>query len=164
MPNWCENEVSIQTVTVEEAEAFMESIKDGDNHFSFNKILPMPKELKGTKAPATIVSQKEYDEFKLTESERNMGMGTPITQEMSDNFKEKYGYDTWYDWAIANWGTKWAVSCEDSDISGNTLLYDFLTAWCPPTGIHEALVAQHPNWRIKWSYREEDMDEQGTLT
>ena len=33
MPNWCENEVSIQTVTVEEAEAFMESIKDGDNHF-----------------------------------------------------------------------------------------------------------------------------------
>ena len=81
MPNWCENEVSIQTVTVEEAEAFMESIKDGDNHFSFNKILPMPKELKGTKAPATIVSQKEYDEF--------VSIGNKLTEESDiEKYKE----------------------------------------------------------------------------
>ena len=39
-----------------------------------------------------------------------------------------YGADTWYEWCIENWGTKWNA-CE-SDLQGNVMYFD--TAWsCP---------------------------------
>jgi hypothetical protein len=50
---------------------------------------------------------------------------------------KKKGIPNWYDWNIANWGTKWEASDCDLDIQDNgdgtsTLYAFFLTAWCPP--------------------------------
>ena len=59
MPNWCQNEVTVQAEDRGKAEAFVDFVRDGDNYFSFNKIVPIPKELKGTRSPADIVSQEE---------------------------------------------------------------------------------------------------------
>ena len=163
MPNWCMNEVTITTVTDEEAEAFMESIKDGDNHFSFNKIKPMPKELKGTRSPADIVSQREYDSWVEHPDNIDSGLGKPITQEMSNRLKKEYGYDNWYDWCVDNWGTKWDVDCGEGDWWENTISYEFDTAWSPPEGIYNALVKQYPNLEISWFYREDGMQQAGWL-
>ncbi len=66
---------------------------------------------------------------------------------------KEFGYDNWYDWSIANWGTKWQPTiCVDF---GDTWASsDFLTAWSPPEGIYNALVLQFPDLEITWHYSE----------
>lgn len=48
---------------------------------------------------------------------------------------ENYGYETWYDWRINNWGTKWNAG--DCSISDNTVI--FTTAWSAPENIYRKL-------------------------
>lgn len=46
----------------------------------------------------------------------------------------------WYDWRIANWGTKWN-ECEPYILqhAGDELVVSFQTAWSPPIGIYARL-------------------------
>lgn len=49
--------------------------------------------------------------------------------------------ENWYDWRIANWGTKWEESSPFVIRSGDyELLVSFQTAWAPPLGIYQRLV------------------------
>ena len=53
----------------------------------------------------------------------------------------KYGYASWYDWCIANWGTKWdlcEVGMDRHDANCATLTFD--TAWAPPIEAYEKLL------------------------
>jgi hypothetical protein len=46
---------------------------------------------------------------------------------------EKFGYGSWYDFNVANWGTKWDVGDASSEVmDANTLKASFDTAWAPP--------------------------------
>ena len=154
MPNWCQNEVTVTATDRGKAEAFVDFVKEGNSYFSFNRIIPMPKELKGTRSPTRIVLQEEYDEW--TEATSPLDGGRPITQEMSDRFKKEYGCDNWYDWANANWGTKWDTDCEELEIdSFGGVNYKFDTAWSPPEPIYHALRELFPKLEITWFYKEE---------
>ena len=57
------------------------------------------------------------------------------------DLKAKYGYESWYDWNIANWGTKWDVGDEGSQtlVNENELTTTFSSAWSPPTGAYAKL-------------------------
>ena len=57
-------------------------------------------------------------------------------------FKEKYGYDNWYDWRLANWGTKWNA-CE-SLYDEDTQNMHFDTAWSIPEPILAKLAEENP--------------------
>mgnify|MGYP003135170709 FL=1 len=63
MPNWCQNEVRIYAEDRGRAEAFVNFVRDGNNYFSFDKIIPMPSDLKGHSSPSRIVSQIKEDEY-----------------------------------------------------------------------------------------------------
>lgn len=106
---------------------------DGD--LDFNKIVPMPEDLRKTKSPARIVTQEEYDK---AASEAEPGAQLPITQEMYDEYMQKYGYADWYTWAIANWGTKWNAgnSAIDEDTPD---VISFDTADHPPQPVIQKL-------------------------
>ena len=161
MPNWCQNEVRVYAEDRGKVEAFVNFVRDGDNYFSFNKIVPKPDELKDTRSPATIVTQEEYDSWV---DDSNYGIGKPITQEMSDKFSKEYGYDNWYDWTNTNWGTKWDTDCEEVDIDDfGGVEYNFDTAWSPPEPICDALRERFPNIEISWFYREDGMQTAGWL-
>jgi hypothetical protein len=55
--------------------------------------------------------------------------------------REKYGYGSWYDFNIANWGTKWDVNSDNVAIEdANTLTAGFDSAWAPPTRAYEQLM------------------------
>lgn len=93
----------------------------GQNNFDFNKVLPLPSELIGS----------NYTH----ECNRNV-YGLP--EEIIPNLKDKYGFENWYDWSVANWSTKWN-SYSDGEwkfdkINKTAELY-FETAWCPPTNV-----------------------------
>jgi hypothetical protein len=76
----------------------------------------------------------------------------PVPQELKDavaNFEvneamvAKYGYSNWYDFCVANWGTKWDVGADGQpaiDNDTNTLCLNFDSAWAPPTVAYEQLV------------------------
>lgn len=65
----------------------------------------------------------------------------------------KYGYTTWYDWCIENWGTKWNAysnKCRDVD----TIQFD--TAWGRPEPILKKLTEMYPSARIEHWWADED--------
>ena len=70
---------------------------------------------------------------------------------------QHYGCSTWYDWSIANWGTKWnsygygysGLAIKDFD--GSTI--NFQTAWSYPDPIIAALAERYPDlhFEVKWA-------------
>ena len=69
---------------------------------------------------------------------------------------EKHGFQSWYEWSIANWGTKWNAcavvihNCDDDFVS----IY-FETAWSPPDGWYRMLFKKFPNLCFKVKITEE---------
>ena len=74
----------------------------------------------------------------------------PCPQELSEavaNFETneamvaKYGFSSWYDWSIANWGTKWDFALENVEREDpNTVTAAFDSAWAPPINAYEKLM------------------------
>ena len=159
MPNWCTNEVTI-IGDEEDLTKFRNFVKSEKEPFSFQSVMPIPIELKGTRSPTTIVPQEEYDSWV---DDTNLGVGKPITLEMSNRFEREYGFDNWYDWQTTNWGTKWDVSDVEMEDSISWVDYKFETAWSPPEGIYNELTKLFTTVDIIWFYREDGVQIAGWL-
>ena len=159
MPNWCTNEVTI-IGDEEDLTKFRNFVKSETEPFSFQSVMPIPEELKGTRSPTTIVPQEEYDSWV---DDTNLGVGKPITLEMSNRFEREYGFDNWYDWQTTNWGTKWDVSDVEMEDSISWVDYKFETAWSPPEGIYNELTKLFTTVDIIWFYREDGVQIAGWL-
>jgi hypothetical protein len=129
MPNWCSNNIRVSgpAAAIDE---FAEWLDDGKAFLS--KILPTPKELTEVQSPFNG------------------------TKEESDALIEKYGHNNWYDWNIANWGTKWDV---DADVQQNDgeigLMFD--SAWSHPQRAIALLAEKFDDLSFHHAYLEEGM-------
>ena len=119
----------------------------------------MPNELKGTRSPMSAISQEEYDEQErriankeLTENEKNWGLSRSLTQELIDEYNERFGACDWYGWKTKNWGTKWNAS-EVIELEDG---FEFQTAWSTPYAIFEKLSALFPEVEINVRFSDED--------
>ena len=161
MPNWTFNDLKVETTEwmykdkKEEKEAkkqldeFIESSvkkeeeelseKGEERVFSFQGVVPMPKELQIT-SPAHTDEEKAQAEINL----------------------KKYGAKDWYDWCNLNWGTKWDAS--DSYISDEGrdekweeyfIRIAFDTAWCPPYEYLHKATQKYPLLRFTCQVEEE---------
>jgi hypothetical protein len=65
--------------------------------------------------------------------------------------RKEYGKNNWYDWSLANWGTKWNACA--SEASGNVITFD--TAWSPVIDLIVRLSEKHPENTFKCEYAEE---------
>ena len=69
--------------------------------------------------------------------------------------RAKYGENNWYDWSIANWGTKWNSYGYDDhapqEFDGSTIT--FQTAWSFAHPIIAALAGKYPDldFAVKWA-------------
>ena len=70
--------------------------------------------------------------------------------------------ENWYNWRVANWGTKWDFgSCEDESgglhptVVHNQATMTFDTAWSPPIGLYERL--QLLGFKVEATYWEPGM-------
>ena len=129
----------------------------------FEKIMPMPEELKSEGSPTTIVGSDE--EVLAYMEARDSTENRPITQEESNRYKSLYGADNWYDWSNNNWGTKWNISEDEQSFyrSDRSLVFRFSTAWGPPEGVFRYLVDKFPFLEISWFYEEPGMEISGYL-
>jgi hypothetical protein len=59
----------------------------------------------------------------------------------------------WYDWRVANWGTKWDIGGADGDdiqIDERTCAFSFESAWAPPHTVYPVLVGLGFNVLAYW--------------
>ena len=134
MPNWCNN-----TVTLEhEDPAMIARAKAAFIKGEFlQEFIPCPQDLIDT--VSGFVDEQEALEAKQAAN------------------RAKYGYPTWYEFNVANWGTKWDVGGGDgsyNDIEGGLIL-TFDSAWSPPINAYEHLLEQ--GFKIQAMYYEPGM-------
>lgn len=144
MPNHTSNILELLDKSlnlIEVLKPFTKHDEDDDiNSIDFNKIFPTPEELNESESPATIKTQEEIDaawkkykdEYEsLSDYKKSRGRPSSlgITQKKSDELIAKYGFNNWYDWNVANWGTKW--NAYDTYVF-NEVITCFNTAWSPP--------------------------------
>lgn len=126
---------------------------------SFNDVVPMPQELKDTTHGGVSMELEQC--LGITKS--FFGDRPTIKEVYSKNDKEevdklisnylKYGYTTWYDWSVENWGTKWDMYERECDKN----ILTFQTAWRTPVEWYEEFAKTLPEGVIiKVEYASED--------
>lgn len=67
----------------------------------------------------------------------------------------------WYNWNVANWGTKWdaydvhGTLVHSTSTNTNHLRYRFNTAWSPPVPVVEAMMRMFPELQFSLRYEDE---------
>jgi hypothetical protein len=178
MPNHITNYLVIFGTTPKTRE-ILDTI-NGNELIDFNKIIPMPKELRTVSSPARIISESQYEkemsEYKLklknpTELDKLTGVTHGITEKMSNEYRQKFGADNWYDWSIVNWGTKWNSYDNEyhESLPTNNDIFEtrisFQTAWSPPIPVILKLSQMFPEnvFILKW-YDEDIGHNTGRIT
>ena len=125
MPNWCSNTLIVRGSNQAEITKMVDAFKEAK---FCDSIIPCPADLDITAGRVGADGSPEQVSLELREAE---------------NLK-KYGVKNWYDFHVNRWGTKWDVGSEyisvDDDGLGFTASFD--SAWSPPMGIAEELVAR----------------------
>lgn len=118
---------------------------EGQIEFDFNKILPMPDELKNMGIGFCTIDGIKYNQWRNVDG-KQIGMTDKDIQTLA----EKHGAANWYDWAIKFWGTKWeAYYFEPTKVTKRGITYRFCTAWGPASGVYLELSKKFPNVTIK---------------
>lgn len=125
MPNWCSNSVEITHNDPE----MLERVRKGFNAGGLlSEFFPCPQELTDT-----VAGFLGEDKRAAHEAQQAANIA-------------KYGYKDWYDWQVANWGTKWDVGADGQEAMdlgtdfGKGLILSFESAWSPPINAYEKLV------------------------
>jgi len=119
MPNWCMNTVTLEhedpAMIARAREAF-------DKGSLLQEFIPCPQDLIDTVS--------------------GFGPEQEALEAQQAANREQYGYSTWYDHNVAEWGTKWDIGgsdCDAQDIDGGLVL-SFDSAWAPPLHAYERLL------------------------
>jgi hypothetical protein len=133
MPNWCNNGITLRHADP----AMIDRVIKGQEGLLM-EFLPTPQELVDT-----VAGFMGEDKRAAHEAQQAANI-------------EKYGYKDWYEWNIANWGTKWDVNLDSVNrVDANTVEASFESAWSPPTTAYERLMEL--GFEIKAYYYEPGM-------
>ena len=119
----------------------------------FDKIVPMPKEIKEASELADFELLMRLDEKGRKEHEKKV-------KRLERICVKKYGSKGWYDWSLKNWGTKWNSYSNHFSKKGDVLF--FQTAWSPPAEVLMVL-AQKLKKILRVTYKDEGYGFFGTF-
>lgn len=122
-------------------------IQEAEN-LSFNKILPIPKELLKYTSPVRPEFGEDEIEF----------------QKRVKRCEKKYGADDWYNWSVNHYGTKWEVKAEITGESNDYISYSFDSAWSPPIEFFKNISPLFPKLIFELEYEEGGSAIEGTAT
>lgn len=122
MPNWCSNIVTLRHEDPEMITRAREGFAKGELLQTF---IPCPQDLRDTMAGSYGDAEQQAE--LLAREEANL---------------KNYGARNWYDWCVANWGTKWDIGDANgvSECTDNVLIVSFDSAWSPPLDAFATLV------------------------
>ena len=126
MPNWCSNTL---TLVHEDRKMISRAVKAAQKDALLNEFVPCPDAL-NTTVEGSYGDPAEQAEH-VAKQEHN---------------RQTYGYSSWYDFAIGEWGCKWDISNGGSDYKiekvsdGYSVTLSFDTAWSPPIKFYDKLV------------------------
>lgn len=163
---------TVETVTINENDC------EDVEHIDFNKIIPMPEELKNTESSSKVhnslyyylmmtgksdlvpqllrfpqfYSLEKFEDKTTDELAEYMSIG-----EKYYHLYEKYEYCNWYDWCVMKWGTKWNAynTYIESDSATHIEMF-FNTAWSGVPEIIAKLAEMFPELTFEYSYADED--------
>ena len=184
MPNHVTNRVKF-TGDIKKIQDILVAIQydhQGRGSIDFNKIIPMPESLNITAGSVTDKGLKAYKDFVsiLLFDGANKGMDllnipeekeaiflqhrTDIDKEEWDAGRQafrniqQYGFPTWYEWSINNWGTKWnAYDClifDDDEHDYDEICFN--TAWSAPHPILSKIAQMYPDIEVEHEWADED--------
>jgi Ferredoxin-like domain in Api92-like protein len=121
MPNWCENNFTV-TFPKEHGDMARKLVEAFNTNALLQFLKPMPDELDD---PDLLTFGG--DNAELCENKRR-------------SMFAKYGYPSWYEWRLSNWGTKWDIDTRHIDPLEVSVHDDhsvtvqgyFDSAWSPP--------------------------------
>ena len=143
MPNWCNNNLTLEHDDPAMIKRAYDALERGE---FLQEFIPVPKELTDT------VSGSYGDPVEQAKLEAQQKANV-----------EKFGYSTWYDFCVNEWGTKWDVGeqgCSDIHPDGRMLHAAFDSAWSPPVNAYQKLEAQ--GFRVEAQFYEPGMAFAGT--
>lgn len=120
MPNWCNNRATLTHTDPEMIQRVIDACEKGS---LFQEFIPCPQDLLDT--VSGYVCKEEVASHKLR---------------LAYNLKN-YGYQTWYEFKCAEWGTKWDVKPEIIYSAETSVDIIFESAWSPPIAAYEKLTA-----------------------
>ena len=180
MPNWVRTRLTFngEQSRIDELKAFVKSeTKDESgelhtNYFDFNKVVPMPEELRISCSSSgdwgmRYLLLNAKSSLLWTDDDRSfMESMEKQKEENPDRFNEdielgkkylsnisKYGHKDWYGFCCDNWGTKWGAS-EVEWVNDDQV--EFETAWSFCFPIVEKLSKLFPDIIIEFEYADED--------
>lgn len=144
MPNYIYNTITLHNVSNDRQKKILEKIKESGLCEYF---MPRPKEL-------SITSGGNIPEARKILGDANAEIPTHeyITEKEFKEAKQsflneiKHGYQDWYDWSVANWGTKWGDI--DLEIHDNVITYK--TAWSPVSETIIYKLAEYFDFTLEW--------------
>jgi|GEM_PF-2046765 len=129
--------------------------------FDFNFVIPMPEELEGTTSPRPMTREQIIHlakENEWPEDTLKWRLENALTEDDAkrlDELKSRYGFDNWYEWCCAHWGTKWNACNSEGNSPQETAtmtIYSFDTAWSPPVPVIHALAAAYPKLTFRLDF------------
>lgn len=183
MPNWAYNNMTVTSpgqstqVALHDLTNFIEAIRvttetasgheaDPDSNYDFTKFHPMPEALRGTRSPA-VSSPEPHPNWiemvkngEMTKERYDELVAEKVADyEAGQKAKAETGFTDWYNWAVNNWGTKWAPTITnvslttDSDEPSVDIWYE--TAWSPCDGLIAKMSEAFPHLTFLVSVTEE---------
>jgi len=146
MPNHTTNQLTV-TGPADSIVKMKEFAKSEEAALECNSILPMPEALKGTTKGFGMANDETLAE-------------THAREQREAKLVEDFGFDNWYDWCVANWGTKWGVyHLGDMPLKWHDELegvsMEFWSAWEPPIPVIAELARRFPDLTFVLDYSDE---------
>lgn len=117
MPNHCSNNLTI-TGDKPELTRLWNAIQLGGGEIKLTSLFPLPEELENTTHSFGHRNETEEDRDK-----RIVKWNELIS---------RYGHKDWYEWALANWGTKWGdYDHYRANLNDDSIELGYMTAWGP---------------------------------
>ncbi len=143
MPNWTYNTCNIISKNRDAVIALKNYIKASDDvQFDFNKVIPVPAELKDPLLHMYGGEKKEQQDLARKDA------------------KAEWGYENAIDFCVQEWGTKWnacetSVSNVETHGEFHSMFIRFETAWSPPHPLLLKLSELFPDVLIQNDARDE---------
>ena len=132
MPNWCENSVTIfgTKEKIAQIRSVIKNYNQGDKVGFLGYCVPEPDY---TVTPVAKTYPEISAVYANSEEEKEKAIkNEPTIRE-----------DSWWDWRVQNWGTKWEVDIECMSDDDDFISLSFVSAWSPPIEAYCTLL-NHP--------------------